>query len=405
MDPDDKASEELAGLRDLLRNTFPVDVVESHLGSSAGGSNAKQVPELPPEAKQEVPKAKRSKGLVKSCKWPPQTSPIPEGMGTQAPQTPSQGSPESEPSSDDSRASPKSVADNKKAKSTFPPPVPAHPPKLQHYLAQHLPPPPRPPPAPPNMQHHLEQGVWDEPEKPEPRPPELHGQKIQALLAQSVGWSCYPKRDEPETHPPSVAAHAPQPPLVAAHTPQHEGGHASPPAFWREIMQQGGYPPGLPPGYTARPKKQAEFPWRVTQHASPIAPPLLSTISPSMAGFYNVSTPPPAFTAESQQARPSTASRVMPPPPPVLPATRNAEIPSVKPTQAPSTRTTGPNRESGGTKRNWYRQLRFAESNGEEARKEFIRRYGHWHPKTRQEDDAFLEQYRRDNPEVDIRCA
>ena len=90
-----------------------------------------------------------------------------------------QGVSDTEPSSADSQASPKSVADNKKARCTVPPPLPAHAPKMQHYIAQDLQPPPRPPPGPPNMQHYLEQGigsVWDEPEEPEPRPPEYLGQ-------------------------------------------------------------------------------------------------------------------------------------------------------------------------------------------------------------------------------------
>ena len=172
-------SRNLADLVNLIKDTFPDDVVETHMGSSARGSNAKQVPELPPEAKKEVAKARKSKGPAKSSKWPPKSSPVPECMADIAPQTPSQGGSDTEPSSDDSQASPKSVADNKKARSTFPPPLPAHPPKMQHFIAQDLQPPPRPPPGPPDMQHYLEQGmgsVWDEPEEPEPRPPEYLGQ-------------------------------------------------------------------------------------------------------------------------------------------------------------------------------------------------------------------------------------
>ena len=231
-----------------------------------------------------------------------------------------------------------------------------------------------------------------------------------------MAWSCYAKRDEPETNPPSVAAHAPQPPptttpaapqppLVAAHAPQHEGGDESPPAKRMKIMQQGDLPPGIPPGYPARPKRQAEFPWREAQHASPIAPPLVSRISSTMAGLLNISPPPPAITSASQQARPSIAPRVMPPPPAVVPATRKAEIPSAVPTQAPSTRTTGPNRYSGGCRRNWEKQLGYATRKGQEAREEFLKRYGSWYPNSREDDDEFLLQYKRDNEGVYIRCA
>ena len=141
-------------------------------------------------------------------------------------------------------------------------------------------------------------------------------------------------------------------------------------------------------------------------HASPIAaPPLASRIASSMAGCLNIPPPPPAIIPGSQQARPSIAPRVMPPPPAVVPANRNAEIPSVVPTQAPSTRTTGPNRESGGVRRNWEKQLRYAEKKGQEARKEFLKRYGRWYPNSKAEDDEFLEQYKRDNGGVYIRCA
>ena len=58
MDPDE-ASRKLADLVKTINDSFTVEVVESHMGSSARGSNAKQVPELPPEAKKEVPKAKK----------------------------------------------------------------------------------------------------------------------------------------------------------------------------------------------------------------------------------------------------------------------------------------------------------------------------------------------------------
>ena len=114
---------------------------------------------------------------------------------------------------------------------------------------------------------------------------------------------------------------------------------------------------------------------------------------------------PPAITSASQQARPSIAPRVMPPPPAVVPATRKAEIPSAVPTQAPSTRTTGPNRYSGGCMRNWEKQLGYATRKGQEAREEFLNRYGSWYPNSREDDDEFLQQYRRDNEGVYIRCA
>ena len=155
----DNAAQDFAKLLKTINDIYPEDVVQTHLGSSARCSNAKQVPELPPATKKEAPKARKSKGM--------------------GPAKSSQGVSDTEPSSADSQASPKSVADNKKARCTVPPPLPAHAPKMQHYIAQDLQPPPRPPPGPPNMQHYLEQcmgSVWDEPEEPEPRPPEYLGQ-------------------------------------------------------------------------------------------------------------------------------------------------------------------------------------------------------------------------------------
>ena len=154
----------------------------------------------------------------------------------------------------------------------------------------------------------------------------------------------------------------------------------TPPANWREIMERGDLPPGLPPGY---PKRQA--PWKEPVHAKPIPPPQMSSVSPSMAGFLNVSPPPPATSPGSQQAVPSIARRVMPPPPPVVPANRNAEIPSVVPTRAPSTKTTGPDRLSGGVRRNWEKQLRYATSQGPETRKNCLKKYGSWFPYSREE--------------------
>jgi len=349
---------------------YPEEVVESHLGSS--GSNAKQVPELPPEAKKAVPKAKKSKGMgpVKSHNGPPKTSPVL-----------SQSSSDTEPSSADSQASQKSDADNKKARSSFPPPSPAHHPKLQHFFAQDLQPPPRPPPGPPNMHHYLDHFL------------DLPDAKLEELFEQEMGSSCYAKREEPETNHQSVAAHA---------------------ANWGEIIEQGGLPPGLPPGYPACPKSQANYPWRHAQNASPIAPPLVNSSSSTMAGFLNISPPPPPITSASQQ---TTDLRVMPPPPAVVPrTTASATIMSAAPPQAPSHRKhrappqaappqvpQGPNRESGGCRRNWEKQLQYATKKG--ARQEFLNRYGSWYPESREEDDEFLEQYRRDHPEGYIRIA
>ena len=73
----DNAAQDLAKLMKTINDIYPEDVVQSHLGSSARGSNAKQIPELPPEAKKEVPKAKKSKGMgpAKSHEWSPKTPP------------------------------------------------------------------------------------------------------------------------------------------------------------------------------------------------------------------------------------------------------------------------------------------------------------------------------------------
>ena len=145
MDPD-KASEDLEALESLIADTFPGHIVEQHLGTCAV---AKQVPHLPPAAKRQVPKAKKSNPPTCKLRWKP--SPIPEGSGNFDPQTPSQsqeGS-DTEPSSDNS-ASPTNVA-KKKARPTFPPPLPALPPKRQHFIAQGLGGacPPQPPKNPP----------------------------------------------------------------------------------------------------------------------------------------------------------------------------------------------------------------------------------------------------------------
>ena len=58
MDPEE-VSRSLADLVKTIKDSFTADVVESHMGSSARGSNAKQVPELPPETKKEAPKARK----------------------------------------------------------------------------------------------------------------------------------------------------------------------------------------------------------------------------------------------------------------------------------------------------------------------------------------------------------
>ena len=405
MDPD-KASQELDELMNLIQDTYPVEVVEQHLGASAGGSKAKQVPELPPAAKKQVPKAKKSNPATSKVPWKP--SPVPEGMADHDPQTPSQQGSDTEPSSadDDSEASPKGAAD-KKARPTFPPPLPPDPPKLQHFIAQGLGCAPPLPADPPKMQHFMAQGLgsacWP---LPPPCPPSVAASARQPL---------------PPTSPPSVAAYARQAVhavtqavkavesynAASSSSSRNEGGDDQPPENWREIIENGDIPPGLPPGYPAVPpavaKRQA--PWR-EPHASPIAaPPLASRIASSMAGILNIPPPPPAIIPGSQQARPTIAPRVMPPPPAVVPANRNAEIPSVVPTQAPSTRTTGPNRESGGVRRNWEKQLRYATKKGPEARKAFLRKYGNWFPTSREDDDEFLLQFRRDNPDEYIRCA
>ena len=323
----DNAAQDLAKLLKTINDIYPEDVVQTHLGSSARGSNAKQVPELPPATKKEAPKARKSKGM--------------------GPAKSSQGVSDTEPSSADSQASPKSVADNKKARCTVPPPLPAHAPKMQHYIAQDLQPPPRPPPGPPNMQHYIAQDL---------QPP-------QEWLEQAMAWWCQ------STTPP--------------------------PANWKEAIEQGGLPPGLPPGYSACPKRQAKFPLKEAQHASPIAPPQISRISPSMAGFLNVTQPPRAIIPGSQQAVPSINPRVMPPPPPpaVVPANRNAGIPSVVPTPRPQE----------DCRRNWVKQLAYATKKG--ARDEFLRRYRSWYPNSREDDEEFLQKYRRDNEGVYIRCA
>ena len=91
--------------------------------------------------------------------------------------------------------------------------------------------------------------------------------------------------------------------------------------------------------------------------------------------------------------------------PRVVPA-RNleaAEAPSVVPKRAPNTKTTGPDRLPIGMRRNCEKQLRFATRQGQQLRKDCLKKYVSWFPESREEDDEF--QFRRDNPDSYIRCA
>ena len=91
--------------------------------------------------------------------------------------------------------------------------------------------------------------------------------------------------------------------------------------------------------------------------------------------------------------------------PRVLPS-RNleaAEAPSVVPKRAPNTKTTGPDRLPIGMRRNCEKQLRFATRQGQQLRKDCLKKYVSWFPESREEDDEF--QFRRDNPDSYIRCA
>ena len=85
------------------------------------------------------------------------------------------------------------------------------------------------------------------------------------------------------------------------------------------------------------------------------------------------------------------------------PEDKAAEAPSVVPKRAPNTKTTGPDRLPIGMRRNCEKQLRFATRQGQQQRKDCLKKYVSWFPESREEDDEF--QFRRDNPDSYIRCA
>ena len=377
MDPN-RVARDLFSLDNLLANTFKPDVIESVAGSTT------------------TPTAKKS-GAQGSAKksgagtYKPASAPTicPIGADRAQPKTPEQGDP---PEQSDPQA--------KRRKK---PPQPSVPPTVHNYMTQEL-------------------ILKADPKNEDPR-----GKKI-------VG-----------------------PPPQPTQAPSSSSTAEVPPANWREIIEKGGLPPGLPPGYNPpgidgippgyNPPKP-KHPRRAASSANPIAAPMSAQITSQLQKVLRVVPPPPAIVPGSEAAKAlhkngAPKARCPPPPSPVKPPTpqpqeapvEDGEIAtvdsygglmpkteiqrlqseqaefveaaeesppkrSVAPTSTPSSKTgpqRDPQRQSGGMRRNWERQLRHAKNRGEEARQAFIEKYGSWFPNSRQEDDAFLEKFREDN--------